>query len=364
VLSLIVLVVVAVYLSWAEDSIDVEQAKGEPVAQVVSIENLAVTPETVKVAAFAEIRPRWSAELRASVSGRIQEVHESALAGERVEADTTLISIDHSQYAADLSAAELALKEAQLGLSKAEKATAVARKQFKRNGTKPPNELALHLPELRIAEAAVESANARVAASRRQWEDTTVKAPFAGYIVERFVSPGQSVNVGDPLVKLVDDQMFDLVAEVGRSDWLLLQQPVAGLEASVLNQDGELIARARIRQGGGFLDQKTRQYRIFLEITDSGEATVLSGDFVRVLLPGITVPSALNIPESSLTQEGYVWYVDGEDRLQREAPEVLFRRQNRIVIRAPEGAVALRVAITPLASFLPGQQVRPNLQSN
>jgi RND family efflux transporter MFP subunit len=359
VLSLVVLLAVIIYLVWAEDSIDIEQVKKEPVAQIVTIENLRVTPETVKVASYAEVRPRWSAELRASVSGRILEVHDAALAGERVKADTTLITIDDSQYAADLLAADLALKEAQLELSKAEKSTAVARNQFKRNGTKPPNDLALHLPELRIAKSAVNSAKARLAASRQQLKDTTIKAPFSGFIVERFVSPGQSVNIGDPLVKLVDDRRFDLIADVGISDWLLLQQPLPGLMASVLNQDNKQIAYAKIRQGGGFLDQKTRQYRVFLEITASGETTVLSGDFVRVLLPGITVPLALNIPESALTQEGYIWYVDDEDNLQRYVPEVIFRHQNRIIIRALEGLDKLRIAIMPLASFLPGQQVQP-----
>ena len=66
----------------------------------------------------------------------------------------------------------------------------------------------------------------------------------------------------------------------------------------------------------------------------------------------------MNIPASALTQEGYVWHVDGKERLQRVSPRVLFRRGDRIVIDAPEGADTWRIAVTPLASFLPGQKVR------
>ncbi len=363
-LSMSVLVVVALYLSWAEDTVDVQQSEADPAAQLVSVETLSVNPETVEVSTFAEVRPRWSAELRTAVSGRVLDVMDSALAGEKVAAGTTLITIENSQYAAELSTAELALKEAQLTLLKAEKATLVARKQYKQNGTKPPNDLALHLPELRIAETAVKAARARVLASQQQLRDTTIKAPFSGFITERFVSPGQSVNIGDSLVKLVDYRRFELVAEVGRSDWSLLQQPLSGLTAQILNQGGTLIAQAKIRQGGGFLDEKTRQYKIFMEIEKPGHATVLSGDFVRVLLPGVTVQKALNIPESALTQEGYIWYLNNEDRLQRKSPQVLFRQQNRIVIRALEGADTWRIAVTPLASFLLGQRVRPQLAGN
>ncbi|MCG8429411.1 MAG: efflux RND transporter periplasmic adaptor subunit [Chromatiales bacterium] len=363
-LALMVLAAVSLYLFSAEDTIDVQQTEEELVAQPVSIETLSVRPETVEVASVAEVRPRWSAELRAAVSGRVDEVLDSALAGERVKAGTTLITIENSLYAAEMAAAELAVKEAQLALSKAEKATAIARKQYKRDGTKPPNDLALHLPELRIAETALKSARARVAASRQQLRDATIKAPFSGFITERFVSPGQSVNIGDSLVKLVDDTTFELTAELSRTDWLLLQQPLSGLTAKIVDQSGTLMTHAKIRQGGGFLNEKTRQYQVFLELKESGEASVLSGDFVRVLLPGITVPAALNIPESALTQEGYIWYLDEEDRLQRTSPQVLFRHQERVIVRAPDGVDVWRVAVTPLVSFLPGQQVHPQLAEN
>ena len=116
--------------------------------------------------------------------------------------------------------------------------------------------------------------------------------------------------------------------------------------------------RRKSVKAAGFLDETTRQYKVFLGVSGSGANKVLSGDFVRVVLPGITVPAAMNIPASALTQEGYVWHVDGEDRLQRATPRVLFRRGDRIVIDAPKGADRWRIAVTPLASFLPGQQVR------
>lgn len=363
-LSLIVLAAVVLYLTWAEDTIDVQQNEQLPTTQIVSIQQLSTKPETVTVNTFAEVRPRWSAVLQSAVSGRVLKVFDSALAGEKVAVGTTLITLENSQYAAELLVAELAVQEARLTLLKAEKSTLVAREQYKQNATKPPNELALHLPELHIAKTAVKSAQAQVDANRQKLQDTTITAPFSGFITQRFVSPGQSVNIGDALVKLIDDRQFELVAEVGRSDWLLLQQPLSGLAAHVLNQFGQPVAQAEIRQGGGFLDEKTRQYKIFLEIREPVKETVLSGDLVRVLLPGITVQTALNIPESALTQEGYIWYLDEENRLQRKTPQVLFRQQNRIIIRVAEGAYSWRIAITPLASFLPGQKVRPQIAEN
>lgn len=363
-LSLTVLGGVLLFVSMAEDTIDVQETAAPPPAQLVSVETVTTSLETIEVSSFAEVRPRWSVELRAAVSGRVSKVFPSALAGEPVEVDTTLITIENSRYVADLAAAELALKEAQLALWQAKNATLLARGEFERANSTPPNDLALKLPQLEIARNSVVSAQARVRAAKRQLDDTTVVAPFSAFVTERFVSPGQTVSTGDRLLKLADNNTLDLEVELGRKEWSLLRQPLAGLTAHVLDQHGGMIAQAKIRRGGGFLDETTRQYKIFLEIERPASKQLLSGDFVKVLLPGVTVPAALDIPASALTQDGYVWHLDADDRLRRIEPTVLFRRHDRVIVRATTGTDRWRVAITPLVSFLPGQKARAQNAEN
>ncbi|HBM87171.1 MAG TPA: efflux RND transporter periplasmic adaptor subunit [Rhodobiaceae bacterium] len=358
-----IFVCVVLFLVMSEDTIDIGDTQDPKSLPLVTVELVSSGPERVEVSAFAEVRPRWSAELRSAVSGRVSEVLQTAFAGAQVEAGTTLLSIEASKYAADLAAAELALEEAMLALWEARNATTVARRSFQRSGTNAPNDLALKLPQLAIAQNTVKTAEARVAAAHRQLDDAVVTAPFSAFVTKRFVSPGQTVNVGDQLVTLVDNSKYQLEVGIGRDDWDLLDTSIVGLRALVLDQKGDQIAQAIVRDSGGFLDQKTRQYQVFLEIDAEEAPQVISGDFVRVLLPGITVPDALNIPASALTQEGYVWYVDTDSRLQRFEPEILFRRQDRVVIRnlqtVNSTSSSWRIAVTPLLAFLPGQEVRP-----
>ena len=346
------------YLYTAEYTVDAVEAQDPRPAPWVSVETVQASSETVEVTAFAEVRPRWSAELKAAVSGRITSVLASALAGERVSEGTVLIEIENTPYVAELAAAELALKEAELGLWQAKNANLVARKEFEREKIEPPNDLAIKLPQLEIAKSAVASAKARVSAARRQLKDATLVAPFSGFVTERYVSPGQTASLGDPLVKLVDDGTFELAVELSRNDWSLLKKPIEGQSARVIDKNGKEVAEATIRKGGGFLDETTRQYKVFLEINGTEAQKVLSGDFVRVSLPGIKVAAAFNVPASALTQEGEIWHVDDNYRLRRFTPKILFRRQDRLVIEAPAGTYNLYVAITPLASFLPGQTVQ------
>lgn len=356
-LSLGALAAVVMFLATAEDTVDATRTDAPSPVQQVTVETVTIEPQTAEISAFAEVRPRWSAELRAAVPGRVERVFDSALAGEHVQSGTELIRIENSRFVAELAAAELSLKQAQLVLWRAENATTLARREFERNRTAPPNDLALRLPELEIARSTVESAEASLAAARQQLDDTRISAPFSGYISDRFISPGQTVSVGEPLVKLVDDTVFELVAELSRTDWDLLAKPLQGSNARIIDRTGTEVARATIRRAGGFLDETTRQYKVFLDIVEPANGKVLPGDFVRVVLPGRTIQEAMNLPASALSQEGFVWHVDGDNRLQRFAPRVLFRKQDRVVIEAPGPASDWQIATTPLISFLPGQVV-------
>jgi len=351
----------AFILVWgAEDTANVTRTSGPPPAPVVTVVEVMPADAIARVSVFAELRPRWDAEIRAAVSGRIVEVHQGAHAGERVSAGAPLFSIEKTQYQTAVAAAELGLEEAKLALWRARNGVTLARAEYKRAGTKPPNELALRLPQRRIAERTVASAEAQLESAGRQLADTDVSAPFSGYVTRRMASLGQTVAVGEPLVHLSDDSRFELVVELSEADWALLAHPFMGTHARLSHRDGTALGRAQVRQGGGFLDGQTRQRRIFLDVVDPGDG-ILAGDFVRVTFNGRSIADTLTIPESALSRAGYVWVVNTQDRLVRIEPHIHFRSDDKLIIAAPEGRGPWRVAVTPLAAFLPDQRVSPQL---
>ncbi|MDE0970380.1 MAG: efflux RND transporter periplasmic adaptor subunit [Octadecabacter sp.] len=360
ILSVGLLVTVGTILAVTEDTPDVTQVNAPPALQIVSVKNLAVSDVTASVETFAEVHPRWSADIRAAVGGRIVEVHEAALAGAQVPAGAILFQIESTQYDTVVAAAELSLAEADFALLQAENKTNVSQRQFERDTTSVPNDLALHLPELRISERGVVSAEAQLRAAQQQLADTTITAPFSGFITERLISLGQTVTSGEPLLKLVDDKQFEMTAELSRESWALLDHPITEQVVQIVDTIGTPMGTAIVRQGGGFLDQNTRQYRVFLEVNETNDQSILSGDFLRVLLTGRVLKDTLSLPDTALTRTGQVWFVDQNDQLVRFAPDILFRLSDQIVIKAPESDHKHRVAITPLASFLPGQRVAPH----
>lgn len=359
--ALIILAGVIGVLLETTDTADIEKKTEKRALQPVSVLHVAASDQPIRINVYAAITPRWTAGIASAVAGRVLAVSDNALAGKRVKKGDVLVRIDPLRYEAEVAAAELAVKQAELALWQAENATLLARKQFARDGRKPPNKLALKLPQLDIAQANLKQARTRRKVAAQQRRDTDIVAPFSGFVTSRAVSPGRSINVGDTLLTLIDDRVFELVADIGTKSWRLLDHPLKGQVARLLNEKGEMIARAKVRAAAGFLDQKTRQHKIFLDVSARNGGDVKSGDFVQVSLAGKTVRNALSLPEAARTQEGFIWFLDAQNRLQRVAPTILYRDKGRIIIRARElgKGSGWRVATTPLASFLPGQRVLP-----
>jgi len=355
----ITLLAAVIVLLWeTEYTADVSRTTTLPPAPSVSVLAVAPSAARAEVSAFAELRPRWDAEIRAAVAGRIIAVQNSALAGTRVVSGTPLIMIEPTPYETAVAEAELAVAQARLALLRAENQVIVARRQFARDGVDPPNELALHIPQLRIAEHGVTSSEAQLNDARRQLADTEISAPFSGFVTRRLASLGQTVSAGEPLLHLSDDSRFELAVELSQAEWELLEHPIAGGTARLYHRDGRALGTALIRQGGGYLQAETRQIRVFLEVADPGDG-LLSGDFLKVVFDGREIAGSLTLPETALTRTGLVWRVDQDNLLQKVRPDILFRSGDAITIAAPDSAAQWQIAVTPLASFLPGQRVTP-----
>ncbi|MEN1727746.1 MAG: HlyD family efflux transporter periplasmic adaptor subunit [Pseudomonadota bacterium] len=269
--------------------------------------------------------------------------------------------IEKTRYESAVAEAELNLEQARLDHLQTENQVVVARRQFEREGTTPPNELSLRLPQLRVAERALAAAEFQLLSANEQLRDTTVTAPFSGFITERLFSLGQTVRVGEPLMHLAGNQLLEAVVELNPDDWALLERPIAGQVVRMVSREGQLRGRAVIRDGGGFLSGETRQPRIFLDIADT-EDGVMSGEFVRFEFMGRRLTETITVPESALSRSGYIWSVSESDRLERFRPTILFRTDNSLTIDSPEGEGPWRIALTPLASFLPGLRVSPQVR--
>src|SRR5438874_10618894 len=151
------------------------------------VEEAVVRSETVRdeIAATGQIEAVQSIDLRPEVDGRIVEflVRE----GQEVEQGTPLFKVDDAQLKA-----QVAQLEAQRDL--AQQALARTRELAKQNASSAA--------DLERAEATGRSAQAEYDLQRIRLDRTTVRAPFAGVVGQRYVSVGDYVTTSTKLASL------------------------------------------------------------------------------------------------------------------------------------------------------------------
>jgi RND family efflux transporter MFP subunit len=149
----------------------------------------------------AAVDPWLVADVPAEVAGRVSEVKVEA--GSLAKAGDPLVLLDDEIAASDHRRAEAKLAELQRLLAEAEtlgKNRVVSRTQVE------------------AVRAETRQADAEEDATRARLEDHTIRAPFDGSIVERFVQVGEAVNVNQPVVRMVDTSRLRVVFYVNERD--------------------------------------------------------------------------------------------------------------------------------------------------
>lgn len=314
---------------------------------------------------YGVLKPKWDITLKSQVNGAITYINPLFESGSLVTSNTVLMHIEDKPYKSQKSKAEVAFAEAKLGLIQAKKKTENTNRYWELSGIdSPPSDLALFKPQLDIAEKALEAARQDILVADSNLSYTHVKAPFKGTIIERKVGLGQQVVEGEPLLRLIDHQNFYLPVFLSEMQWKNLSNQWLNSKAKLYLNEGEVIADATIISGGYHLDSETRQYPLFMEVNSAQNDGLISGQFIKVRIAGKIFDNYLSLPESALTQDGAIWFIDHQDTLRFYEPKDIHYQDKHVLVPAPDktdylGQKIWRVATVPLSFFLAGQRVEP-----
>ncbi|HEY8519802.1 MAG TPA: efflux RND transporter periplasmic adaptor subunit [Gammaproteobacteria bacterium] len=176
-----------------------------PIYDTVAVETRDIE---VTVEAAGVIEPEATVELKSKASGEILAVH--AETGDVVEAGTLLVEIEKRTHRNRLAEAEAALVAAQARRKIAETAMRRAERLFE-NGTLTQTDYEQTQLEFANAESLVVSSQVAVENARISLDETDVRAPITGTIIEKSVEPGmviasptQAASGGTVLMKMAD----------------------------------------------------------------------------------------------------------------------------------------------------------------
>lgn len=167
---------------------------------------VVVTPARVEdvsreITAVASLDSELDAELRAELGGRVGR--QIVAEGERVSAGTSLLRIDTRVHEIQVEKARAAVVQAEAQFY-TDSLRAVRTRALLEEGAVDPQ--TVDDLEARLAQSRGQLASARAALemAEHDYARSTVPAPFGGVFLDRRVDPGDYVQAGDPLGRLVD----------------------------------------------------------------------------------------------------------------------------------------------------------------
>ena len=288
--------------------------------------------------AIGTVKARESVTITAKVSEIVQQVHFDS--GDTVRAGAPLVTLSQRQQ-------EAALTEAQVNADEAERL-------YRRQRELADQQL-IARAQLDNQRAARDSANARIAQIRAQLADRVIRAPFAGVLGLRQVSPGALVTPGTAIATLdaLDRVYVDFPLPESQ-----LARATAGLGVS-----GKVAAYPDRTFNGTIAIVDTR-------LDPVARAALVRADFAnadRTLRPGMLVNivltggarEALLVPEIAVVQVGrdsFVYRVKADDSVEQIKVTVAARNNGRAEI--DEGvAVGDRIVVEGTGKLRPGAKV-------
>jgi RND family efflux transporter MFP subunit len=138
---------------------------------------------------------------------------------------------------------------------------------------------------------------ASVALADKKLQDTVIRAPFAGEVKQRMVSPGQYVKVQTPVMVIVDNDPLRVRLKVPEkmAGWVAVGQSVkVQVEAYP-----DRVFPGKISRMSPSVDPQTRSFDVEA-LLDNKEALLKPGFFARASIASNHVDKALLIPKDAL----------------------------------------------------------------
>lgn len=234
---------------------------------------------------------------------------------DRVDAGDLIIQLEDSEQRSRLNQAESALEEAEAGLEDARQNFERVQSLYERD-VATQSDLDQARNRLNGAEARVNRTEAEVAEAQQQLDYTRVKAPYSGIVTERMVELGESVMMGQPLMRGLSLEQLRVVVSLPQQYANRVRRE---RNATVTLDDGRRLETGEMTFYP-YADEATHSFRLRLRLNEP-QGQLFPGMLVRVGIP-LDTREALWVPQSSLYRRGelravFVKGEEGEPRLRQ-----------------------------------------------
>jgi RND family efflux transporter MFP subunit len=318
-----------------------------------------------------------SVEVRARVSGYLDRVHFQD--GQMVKEGDLLFTIDKRPFQTTLDQAQANLEQAKANLAFAE-ADLARGQQLLHDHTITEQVFDQRTQARRVAEASVQAQDAALRQAKLDLEFTELKAPVAGRIGDRRVSPGNLVTGGTSgnttllaTIVSLDPIRFEFTFDEAA---YLRYERLSQAGKDVTGREGRVRVELKLIDESDFLHAGRMDF--VDNVIDRGSGTIRGravfsnptgvftpGMFGRIRVPGSLFYPALLVPDVAISSEQARKYVLVVNEKNVAVPKYVTLGDVYEGLRVIKGGIAAddRVVVNGLARIRPGQKVTPQEDS-
>ena len=315
--------------------------------------------------------------LTSQVSGRIVKIHPQFEDGAFFNKGTTLVELEEADFLTSVASAEAMLAQASASHAQEKARSEQARLNWEDLGyDEEPNELVLRLPQLREAEARVNSASTQLAQAKRNLERSKIKAPFDGRVRKRLVGVSQAVSGSTSLGTIFAVDYAEVRIPISAKEMRHLNLPENPDDPSVgitlhdaLDENNQTVWPANIIRTEGTLDQDSLELFAIAKISDpfgrnSGLPALRIGQPVNAKIPGKILEGVIKIPRSAVRQLRRIYIIDKEKlTMYGITVEPIRETQSHIIIQDDSIKDGTLLSTTPMPWIPDGSKVDITLET-
>jgi RND family efflux transporter MFP subunit len=278
------------------------QPGGQPaIVRVAKVETRPLAPQTIVPGTVVS---RNDARLAAEVTGRLIEVADVGTYAKKGDViariEDTVIRLRKQELEAEVERAR-----ARLQYLESEENRYL---QLAKSNLAAANKLEETRSDRDVSRGDLQVALSRLAQVEDQLNRTSILAPFGGIVVERLMTPGERVDIGRDVVRMVDQEHLEVIARAPLEYYSHVRR------GQVLEvRTGNVVATGTVRTVVAVGSENTHQFELRLDI---GSNLFPVGKTLRVSVPISEVRDALVVPRDALVlrPDGISVFIVGADQ--------------------------------------------------
>ncbi|NOJ07888.1 efflux RND transporter periplasmic adaptor subunit [Vibrio splendidus] len=348
--------------------------------QQVSVVLATLGDYQAEVVGYGEAKSRYELMFSTEVGGRVETISSQFETGQVIGQGEVIANIDSTSYQQAVTQAKANVAQAQLNLLEEQRQGEQAKSEWQRSGLsgEPDSPLVLREPQLAQVTAALENAKLELVKAQQDLEKTTLVAPFDSLVVSRDVQPGSYAQTGAQIATLYSIDEVEVSVPLSENQWLSLpnsdntqlkEQP---WPVTLSSSDGQYQWQGYVERVEQHLQQDTRQRSLIVKVDNplEQEKDLYPGTFVQATISGKQLTQLWELPASALSQQGDLWFVDGNGLLSKSNANVEFEKGGLIYIDPTKlnnsadlnsltesNSDSVQVVKRPLSSFKSGMVV-------